>query len=263
VLEPIWNSAHIDEIEIVWDESLALERRAGYYDGVGALKDMVQNHLLQLLCLVAMEPPISLGERDLRDRKVDVLRSVRPFEHDDIAARTRRARYRGYADEDGVTPEHGTETFAEVVLELDSWRWSGTRFRLRTGKALGRDRMEIVVRFRPVPHHPFDRASAPNLLRFGLEPEGLALELTGTGPGVDLRLVPLTLSAEIEPPELPAYGRILLDVLSANSALSIRGDEAEQAWRVVTPVLEGWSRDLAPLEEYDAGSAGPPVRGRS
>jgi glucose-6-phosphate 1-dehydrogenase len=272
VLEPIWNSAHIDEIEIIWNESLALEGRAGYYDHVGALKDMVQNHLLQLLCLVAMEPPISLGERDLRDRKVDVLRSVRPLEDLDVATRTRRARYRagrvgdrdipGYVDEDGVTPEHGTETFAEVVLQLDSWRWSGTRFRLRTGKALGQDRMEIVVHFRPVPHHPFDppQTSVPNRLRFGLEPEGLTLELTGTGPGVALSLVPLTLSAEMAPPELPAYGRILLDVLCGNSALSIRGDEAEEAWRVVTPVLEGWSRDLAPLEEYDAGSDGPPER---
>jgi glucose-6-phosphate 1-dehydrogenase len=263
VLEPIWNSAHIDEIEIIWDESLALEGRAGYYDHVGALKDMVQNHLLQLLCLVAMEPPITLGERDLRDRKVDVLRSVRPLEEADVATRTRRARYRGYVDEDGVKPEHATETFAEVVLELDSWRWSGTGFRLRTGKALGRDRMEVVVHFRPTPHHPFDQPVAPNRLRFGLEPEGLSLELTGTGPGVAGSLVSLTLSAEMEPPELPAYGRILLDVLSANSALSIRGDEAEEAWRVVTPVVEAWARDLVPLEEYDVGSAGPPVAGVS
>src|SRR5919106_5651213 len=272
VLEPIWNCTHIDEVEIIWDESLALEGRAGYYDDVGALKDMVQNHLLQLLCLVAMEPPISLGERDLRDRKVDVLRSVRPFDDDDVATRTRRARYRagrvhdtdipGYVDEDGVTPEHGTETFAEVVLALDSWRWSGTSFRLRTGKALGRDRMEVVVRFRPAPHLPFEHSQWPvsNRLRFGLEPEGLTLELTGTGPGVALNLVPLTLSAEMEPPELPAYGRILLDVLGGNSALSIRADEAEEAWRVVTPVLEGWSRNLAPLEEYDAGSNGPGLK---
>jgi glucose-6-phosphate 1-dehydrogenase len=262
VLEPIWNSGHIEAIEIVWDETLALEGRAGYYDGVGALKDMVQNHLLQLLCLVAMEPPISLGERDLRDRKVDVLRSVRPLEDDDVASRTRRARYRGYVDEDGVTPEHGTETLAEVVLELDSWRWSGTRFRLRTGKALGRDRKEIAVRFRAVPHHPFDRPQepSPNLLRFGLEPEGLSLELTGTGPGAELSLVPLLMSAELQPPELPAYARILLDVLSGDATLSIRGDEAEEAWRIVTPVLEGWARDIAPLEEYDAGSEGPAER---
>ncbi|MBO0705890.1 MAG: glucose-6-phosphate dehydrogenase [Candidatus Dormibacteraeota bacterium] len=270
VLEPIWNSAHIEEIEVIWEESLALEGRAGYYDHVGALKDMVQNHLLQVLCLVAMEPPISLGERDLRDRKVDVLRSVRPLEDDDVAARSRRARYRAgrvgdrqipaYVDEHGVTPEHGTETFAEVTLQLDSWRWSGTNFRLRTGKAMGADHMEVLVHFRPVPHLPFEHSdsSVPNRLRFGLEPEGLALELTGTGPGAALSLVPLTLSAEMEPPELPAYGRILLDVLRGNSALSIRADEAEEAWRVVTPVLDGWSRNLAPLEEYDAGSTGPP-----
>jgi glucose-6-phosphate 1-dehydrogenase len=272
VLEPIWNSAHIAEVEIIWEESLALEGRAGYYDHVGALKDMLQNHLLQLLCLVAMEPPISLGERDLRDRTVDVLRSVRPFGDDDVATRTRRARYRAgrvgdrdipaYVEEEGVTPEHGTETFAEVALELDSWRWSGTGFRLRTGKAMGEDRKEIVVHFRPVPHLPFEESqwSAPNQLRFELEPEGLALELTGVGPTVALSLVPLTLRAGMEPPELPAYGRILLDVLCGNSALSIRGDEAEEAWRVLTPVLEGWSRDLAPLHEYDAGSNGPPRR---
>jgi len=232
---------------------------------------MVQNHLLQLLCLVAMEPPISLGERDLRDRKVDVLRSVRPLGPEDVGSRTRRARYRAgrigdraipaYVDEEGVTPEHGTETFAEVVLELDSWRWSGTRFRLRTGKALGRNRKEIVVRFRAVPHHPFDRLQEPfpNLLRFGLEPQNLSLELTGTGPGATLSLVPLVMSAELQPPELPAYARILLEVLAGNATLSIRGDEAEQAWRIVTPVLEGWARDLAPLEEYDAGSDGPTV----
>jgi glucose-6-phosphate 1-dehydrogenase len=271
VLEPTWNSAHIDEIEIVWDEALALEGRAGYYDRVGALKDMVQSHLLQLLCLVAMEPPISLGERDLRDRKVDVLRSVHPLDGDDVATRTRRARYRAgrvrgrdipaYADEDGVTPEHGTETFAEVVLQLDSRRWSGTRFRLRTGKALGQDRKEIVVRFRPVLDR-FDRpqAPAPNLLRFGLEPEGLSLELTGIGPTATPDLVPLVLRAELQPPELPAYGRVLLEVLRGEATLSIRADEAEEAWRIVTPVLDGWSRNLAPLEEYDAGSHGPPER---
>jgi len=273
VLEPIWNSVHIDEVEILWEESLALEGRAGYYDHVGALKDMVQNHLLQLLCLVAMEPPLSLGERDLRDRKVDVLRSVRPLDDDAVAVRTRRARYRAgrvgdrdipaYVEEDGVTPEHGTETFAEVTLELDSWRWSGTRFRLRTGKAMERDRKEVVVRFRPVPHLPFEDSAAPdaNRLRFGLEPEGLTLDLAGTGPSATLSLVPLTLSAEMEPPELPAYGRILLDVLHGNSALSIRADEAEHAWQILTPVLDCWSHNLAPLEEYEAGSPGPERRG--
>jgi glucose-6-phosphate 1-dehydrogenase len=161
-----------------------------------------------------------------------------------------------------VAPERGTETFAEVTLKLDSWRWSGTTFRLRTGKAIGEDRKEVLVHFRSVPHLPFEHAreSVSNRLRFGLEPEGLTLELTGTGPGVELSLVPLTLHAAMEPPELPAYGRILLDVLSGNSALSIRADEAEEAWRVLTPVLDGWARDLSPLAEYDAGSSSPPRR---
>jgi glucose-6-phosphate 1-dehydrogenase len=268
VLEPIWNSAHIEEIEIVWDESLALEGRAGYYDGVGALKDMVQNHLLQLLCLVAMEPPISLGERELRDRKVDVLRSVRPLTETDALRRTRRARYTAgrigdrmvpaYTDEEGVDPGHRTETFAEVELELDSWRWSGTTFRLRSGKALGNDRKEIAVRFRPVPHLPFGHSgeAQPNTLRFGLDPEGLTLDLMGIGSRART-LVPLTLTAQMDPPDLPAYGQVLLDVLSGNAALSIRGDEAEESWRVLTPVLSAWSKDLVPLQEYPAGSNGP------
>ncbi|WP_042381901.1 glucose-6-phosphate dehydrogenase [Streptacidiphilus melanogenes] len=268
VLEPIWNSTHIAEVDIVWDETLALEGRAGYYDGVGALKDMLQNHLLQLLCLVAMEPPVSLDERDLRNRKVDVLRSVRPLTEADALRRTRRARYTAgridgravpsYAAEDGVDPARRTETFAEVELELDNWRWSGTVFRLRSGKALGADRKEVAVRFRPVPHLPFgeDEEAAPNLLCFGLDPEDLTLQLTGTGAHTHT-LAPLTLQARMQPPELPAYGRLLLDVLTGNPALSIRGDEAEEAWRILAPVLSAWNRDLVPLQEYPAGSAGP------
>lgn len=269
ILEPIWNSTHVAEIDIVWEETLALEGRASYYDGTGALRDMIQNHLLQVLCLVAMEPPASLGERDLRDRKVDVLRAVRPLSGDDAASTTRRARYGAgwsgnheipaYADEDGVDPGRGTETFAEVVLELDSWRWAGTRFRLRTGKALARDRREVRVRFRPVPHLPFDLAEAPqaNELRFSLDPERLTLALTGTGPGARFSLVPLELSAELARPELSAYSRLLLDVFEGGTALSIRGDEAEEAWRVVTPVLHAWGQGRVPLEEYPAGSDGP------
>jgi glucose-6-phosphate 1-dehydrogenase len=271
VLEPIWNSAHIEEIEIVWEESLALEGRAGYYDGVGALKDMVQNHLLQVLCLLAMEPPMSLSERDLRDHKVQVLRSIRPFDEAAVRSSTRRARYEagrrgdrdvpGYVDESGVDPANRTETFAEVVLELDNWRWAGTLFRLRSGKAFGRDRKEVVVHFRPVPHLPSEvETPPPNRLRFGFEPQDLALEMTGVGPGAELTLVPLVLQADLQEPDLPAYGRLLLNVLSGNTALSIRGDEAEESWRVVTPILEAWARDVVPLEEYEAGSEGPAPR---
>jgi glucose-6-phosphate 1-dehydrogenase len=271
VIEPIWNSAHIAEVDIVWDESLALEGRAVYYDGVGALKDMVQNHLLQVLCLIAMEPPVSLGERDLRDRKVDVLRSVRPLTAADAARTSRRARYTAgriadraipaYVDEAGVDPALGTETFTEVKLKIENWRWLGTVFRLRTGKALACDRKEVIVRFREVPHMPSAAAIAPspNVLRFGLEPESLALELSGVGARVG-ELSRQTLAAKLEPPEFPAYGQLLLGVLNGEAALSIRGDEAEEAWRVVTPVLDAWSSALVPMEEYPAGSHGPEPR---
>jgi glucose-6-phosphate 1-dehydrogenase len=269
--EPIWNSAHIAEIEIVWDETLALEGRAGYYDGVGALKDMLQNHLLQLLCLVAMEPPVSLAARDLRDRKVDVLRSIRPLAEDDIVRHTRRARYTSgridgvsvpaYVDEAGVDATNQTETFAEMELRLDNWRWHGTPFRLRTGKALGEARKEVAVRLRAVPHLPggLNGDPRPNVLRFGLDPETVVLELSGVGSRAHT-LAPFTLSAELEPAELPAYGRLLLDVFNRDPALSIRCDEAVESWRVVAPVLEAWQRDLVPLEEYAAGSDGPASR---
>jgi glucose-6-phosphate 1-dehydrogenase len=267
VIEPIWNSAHIERVDIVWDESLALEGRAGYYDGVGALKDMVQNHLLQLFCLIAMEPPVSLGERDLRDRKVDVLRSVRPFTADSALSLTRRARYGSgqigdrrvpaYVEEEGVDPKSRTETLAQVDLRLDNWRWPDTTFRLRSGKALGVDRKEVAVHFREVPTLPFWNVSAsPNVLRFGLEPEHLSLELSSLGPWTH-RLAPLTLSADLPVADLPAYAYLLLEVLNRNAALSIRGDEAEESWRLVTPVLDAWSNDLVPLEEYPAGSDGP------
>ncbi|MEV5646887.1 glucose-6-phosphate dehydrogenase [Nocardia sp. NPDC052254] len=268
VLASLWNSAHIAAVEITWDETLTLEDRAGYYDHVGALKDMVQNHLLQLLCLIAMEPPITLSERDLRDRKVDVLRSVRPLTDDDVRERTRRGRYLAgtigerdvpsYVAERGVDPRRRTETFAEVELSIDSWRWSGTNFVLRSGKALAADRNEVAIHFRPVPYMPFGHlgTATPNVLRFGLDPESLSLELTAVGATVNT-LEPLTLTAQIHAPELPAYGRLLLDVLNGDPSLSIRADEAEQAWRVVEPILSAWSRDVVPLEEYPAGSHGP------
>jgi glucose-6-phosphate 1-dehydrogenase len=274
ILDPLWNSAHIDQVEILWEETLALEGRAGYYDQAGALKDVMQNHMIQLLCLVAMEPPDSLGERDLRDRKVEVLRSVRSLEPDEIPRRTRRARYTAghvagravpaYADETGVDPRRRTETFAEVVLELDSPRWAGTRFRLRAGKALARRRKAVVVRFRPVTH-PFGDSSADpvaNTLFIGIDgPEDLELHLTGWAPGPPPRPAPLTLAAPPPASELPAYARVLLDVLAGGSNLSVRGDEAEEAWRVVTPVLQAWADGLVPLEEYPAGSTGPsPIR---
>ena len=241
---------------------------------------MVQNHLLQILCVVAMETPVSLGSRDLRDRKLDVLRSVRPLTPAEVAEHTRRARYTAgrltgsggangetvpsYVDEEGVDPKRGTETYAEVMLELDSWRWSGTRFLLRTGKALSRRRKEAVVRFRPVPRLPFGEDvphPAPNELRIGLDgPHDFTLCLTGSKAGTPPSLAPLVLNADLSEPELPAYGRVLMDVLNGDSTLSIRGDEAEQAWRILTPVLEGWADGRVPMEEYRAGTDGPVAR---
>jgi glucose-6-phosphate 1-dehydrogenase len=241
MIDPAWNGAHVEHVEIVWEETLGLEGRAGYYDSAGALKDVIQNHLIQVLCLLAMEPPGTLDERDLRDAKVELLRSVLPPD----PSRSRRARYAGYADEEGVDPARCTETFAEVVLEIGNERWAGTRFVLRAAKAMARDRMEVVVRFRP----------PPNTLRLDLlPPQAIALELTGRVAGA---AVPLSLGGRLPESDIPEYGRVLLDVLRGGCTLSVRGDEAEQAWRVVTPVLDAWQAGRVPLEEYPAGSEGP------
>jgi glucose-6-phosphate 1-dehydrogenase len=259
VLDTVWNGTHVEQVEILWEETLALEGRAGYYDGAGALEDVLQNHMLQVLCLVAMEPPANANERELRDRKVDVLRSIRPLT-------SRRARYgagrltdRGggsgagvpaYADEDGVDPARGTETFAEVTLELDIERWRGTLFVLRAGKALSRRRKGVVLNFRNG-----DRGG-PNELWIGIDgPDDIVLRLTGDAFG---GAAPVELRGEPPATDLPAYARVLLDVLTGGSTLSVRADEAEWAWRVVTPVLEAWRADRVPLAEYPAGSDGPP-----
>lgn len=259
-LESVWNSAHVAQVEILWEETLALEGRAGYYDQAGALKDVLQNHMLQVLALIAMEPPADL--EDLHDGKLEALRSIRPLTRTDVPDRTRRARYSAgrlatgdnvpaYADEDGVEPGRATETFAELELQLDSARWADTRFVLRAGKALSRRRKMAILRFRPAKR----RASE---LRIGVDgPDDISLQLMGGAPESP---VPLALRATPPVSALPAYGRVLLDVLSGGSTLSIRGDEAEEAWRVVTPVLQAWADGAVPLEEYPAGSEGPPRR---
>ncbi|MFC4060270.1 glucose-6-phosphate dehydrogenase [Planomonospora corallina] len=274
VVEPVWNSRHIEQIDILWEEDLGLEGRAGYFDRSGILRDVMQNHMLQVLSLIAMDLPASLDEHALRDRKVDALRSARRLSRDEVTFRTRRARYtRGrlpdpaggagrevpaYADEDGIDATRGTETFAEVVLDIDTERWAGTRFLLRAGKALHRRRKQVTVRFLPA-ESPLSGGAAANELRIGLDgPEDLALQLTGGVPLNPPRPVPVTLSAPPPATGLPAYGRVLLDILSGGSTLSVRGDEAEEAWRVMTPVLTAWQAGLVPLEEYAAGSAGPP-----
>jgi glucose-6-phosphate 1-dehydrogenase len=274
VLEAIWNSRHVERVEILWEETLALEGRAGYYDTAGALKDVMQNHMLQVLSLIAMEPPATAAERDLHDRKLDALRAIQPLRRAEVGSRTRRARYTAgrlaappegsgqavpaYADEDGVDTQRQTETFAEVVLELAGERWAGTPFLLRAGKALSRRRKVAVLRLRPAAQ---PLAAGASELSIGIDgPEEIALRLIGGAPQTP---VPMNLTAPPPESDLPAYSRVLLDILSGGGALSVRGDEAEHAWRVVTPVLEAWREDVVPLEEYPAGSAGPPPRSRA
>lgn len=268
VFEHLWNRDHIDRVEVVWDETLTLEGRASYYDSAGALRDMIQNHLLQMLCLAAMEPPLSLSERDFRDRKLDVLRAVRTPSRGEVERLTTRARYtagkigdRGvpaYVDEEGIEPQRRTETFAQVTLLIDNWRWSGVPFTLRTGKALGRNHREMTIHFRPVPHLPFeDNAPLPNVLRMFLDPDRVTLSVNVNCPGDPLCLQPIEFRTDLAPQELPAYARLLCDVLEGDQTLFIRGDEAEEAWRIVDPILRAWSDGAVPLDEYPAGSAGP------
>jgi glucose-6-phosphate 1-dehydrogenase len=268
ILEPVWNARHVEQVDIVFDETLGLEGRAAYYDRAGALRDMLQNHLLQLLCLVAMEPPTSLGERDLRDRKHDVLRAVRSLGPQEVALATVRARYTAgrvgdrelpaYVDEDGVDPARGTETFASVRLHVDNWRWAGVPFVLRSGKALARDRQEIVVTFRPVPHLPFgDGPVTPDVLRLGLDPDRIAVEVNLNGEGDPFRLERAELVTDLAPAQLPPYSQLLAATLAGDPRLSIRGDEAEESWRIVEPILDAWGEGAVPMREYPAGSDGP------
>jgi len=269
VFEPLWNSHHIQRVEIIWDETLALEGRATYYDTAGALKDMLQNHLLQLLCLVGMEPPRTLHERDFRDRKVDVLRAVRRLSPAEIMSGTVRGRYGAgrigdrvtpaYVDEQGVDPQRGTETFAQVRLLIDNWRWAGVPFFLRSGKALGRDRREIAIHFKPVPYlafgpHPDPQ---PNVLRLQLDPDRVSLGVNINGPGDPFTLEWMELDMTLAPQSPPAYGRLLLDVLDGDPTLFIRDDEAEESWQIIEPISALWAENKVPLLEYPAGSHGP------
>ena len=257
LFEPVWSNQHIERVEITFDETLALEGRAKYYDGTGALVDMLQNHLLQLLCLVAMDPPSSLEGDDLRDRKVAVLRSVRAVPEESV-----RARYAGYVDEGGVDPSLDTETFAMITLSIDSWRWAGVPFVLRSGKALGEERREIAVHFKPVPHLAFGERTPPepNVIRLQLGPDRLSVGLSMNGDGELFDVTAIELDTDLREPDLPAYANVLVHAFEGNPTFSIRDDEAEEAWRVVEPVIEAWRRDEVPMLEYQQGSAGPPRR---
>ena len=269
IFEPVWNTHHIERVEIIWDETITAAGRASFYDATGALRDMVQNHLLQLLALVAMEPLHALDERTLRDHKVAVLRAVRRLTPDEVLRRTVRGRYaRGaigmeeifpYVQERGVREERKTETFAQVTLSIDNWRWAGVPFVLRTGKALGCDRREIAVHFKPVPHLAFGQEAQPipNTLAIELAPDRIALSVNVNEPGDLCNLERIELEKRFHPGGLPAYARLLLDVLHGDPTLSIRDDEAEESWRIVEPILQVWSEGGVPLVDYPAGSDGP------
>lgn len=269
LFEPLWDARHVERVDIVFDEDLGLEGRAGYYDHAGALADMVQSHLLQLLAFLAMDPPATISERDLRDRKAEVLRATRLWDPEDPAACTRRARWTAgrigerelgaYADEPGVDPERGTETLAEVVLAVDTWRWAGVPFRLRSGKGLGTRRKEAVITFQHVPHLPVGLVGTPSptRLRIGFGPDDLTLEIDVNGQADSFSLERTQLHAHLSPGDLSAYGQVLLSVLGGDPTLSVRGDTAVECWRVLAPVVSAWREGRVPLETYPAGSGGP------
>ncbi|WP_203789233.1 glucose-6-phosphate dehydrogenase [Actinoplanes rishiriensis] len=268
MLESVLDSTHVASVDILLDESLALENRAGYYDHAGALVDMLQSHALHVLSLLAMEPPASLSARDVRDSAAAVLRATRVWGNDPVASSC-RARYTagvvgdravpGYVDEKGVDPARGTETFAEIVVEVNTWRWAGVPFRLRTGKALRQMDKHVVITFKGPRWVPegllgYER---PDRMHIGLNPEVLRLDFNINGTG-DLRVVDrVHMGVNLEPGDLPPYGQVLAGVLAGDPTLSVRGDQAVQTWRIVEPVLRAWREDAVPLQDYQAGSDGP------
>ncbi|MDE2485527.1 MAG: glucose-6-phosphate dehydrogenase, partial [candidate division NC10 bacterium] len=283
IFEPLWNRRYVDYVQLLVAEDLGVEGRAGYYDSAGAVRDMVQNHLLQLLSLVAMEPPATFEPDAVRDEKVKVLRAIRPVPIARIEEATVRAQYisgmlsgkkfGAYTDEPGVAEETATETFAALRLEIDNWRWAGVPFYLRTGKALPKRVTEVTIQYKQPPLLLFQHAAhvgheaqdivEPNRLTLRIQPdEGISLRVGLKPPGPHISLVPARLGFSyreafgVEPVE--AYERLLLDCMLGDSTLFIRRDEVESAWALVTPILEAWTAaGRAGLTYYPAGSWGP------
>ncbi len=275
LFEPLWRSQHIDHVQITVAESLGIEGRGPYYDGTGALRDMVQNHLLQLLCLTAMEPPARLEPEAIRQEKLKVLQSLRPFSPGDVVEKTVRGQYRegaiastpvvGYLEEANVAVDSTTETFVALKVEIDNWRWAGVPFYLRTGKRMGHPVSEVVIQFREVPHVMFRELGdilQPNRLVIRLQPDEfikMMLMTKAPGSGMVLRREFLNLNLADRPAEnsLAAYERLLLDVIQGVATLFMHAEEVEAAWRFVEPILDGWrDRNLKP-RTYGAGSWGP------
>ncbi|WP_144720863.1 glucose-6-phosphate dehydrogenase [Agrococcus jejuensis] len=266
ILSPLWDRDSIAKVEILYDETVALEGRAGYYDTAGALRDMIQSHLLQVLALVAIEPPASIDARDLRDAIGQVLRAARVV---DPATDARRARYTAgaigdrevpdYTGEDGVDASRGTETLAEVTVHVDNQRWAGVPFVLRSGKAMGHIRKQAVIHFREPAYVPrgFGGRNSADRLVLDFRPDSFAIHLTTNGKGDPFTLEQSVLRGELGGGQLEPYGEVLASILDGDPRLAVRADAAEECWRIVEPVLRAWKRDEVPLAEYRAGGVGP------
>jgi glucose-6-phosphate 1-dehydrogenase len=277
LFEPVWNRNFIQHVQITAAEDIGIGGRAGYYEGAGALRDLVQNHMLQLLALLAMEPPTSFEANRLRDEKVKVLASIRPPDPARVAEMAVRAQYgpgvvggvpvAGYLEETGVAADSRTETYTALKLEISNWRWAGVPFYLRTGKRLARKVTEIAVTLRPVPHLAFQTEGSlgiqPNQIILTLQPdEGVSVSLGAKIPGTRMVIRPVNMEFHYgtsflsESPE--AYERLILDAMRGDATLFTRNDEIEALWRIIDPILSGWALDTTtPIPRYAAGSAGP------
>jgi glucose-6-phosphate 1-dehydrogenase len=280
IFEPLWRREAIADVQITIAEDLGVEGRGGYYERSGALRDMMQNHLLQLLCIVAMEPPASSDADSIRDEKLKVLRCLKRFDPTTISTHVVRGQYRagvaagvavpGYLDEPGVDPDSHTETFVAVRTEIENWRWAGVPFLLRTGKRLGTRGAEIVINFRPVPHPIFEGTEAParNRLVISLQPDDtiemhLLAKASNRAKAEQGRLVPVKLDLDFRQTfgtqTIEAYERLLRKVIAGRLDLFVRFDEQMAAWEWVAPILDAWARDPTPPRPYAAGTWGPPA----
>lgn len=277
MFEPIWNRNYVDYVEITAAETGGVGSRAGYYEEAGALRDMVANHLLQLLTLTAMEPPVAFDADSVREEKVQVLRSIRRLKPDEVAERTVRAQYgpgeikgegvKRYREEEGVANNSQTESYAAVEFRISNWRWSGVPFYVRTGKALARHLTEISVHLKRTPQALFARTPDdqiyPNIITLRIQPnEGITVTFGAKRPGFEMRTTTVSMdfcyqrAFGVQPPA--AYETLLLDVMRGDAMLFTRGDEVEAQWRLITPIAETWARQGVPeLTEYSAGTDGP------
>lgn len=268
IFEPLWNRNYIDHVEITVSEKVGVEHRGRFYDQVGILRDMFQNHLLQLVSLVAMEPPTSFEATALRNEKVKVLSAIQPMKESEVARSTVRAQYKGYREEEGVAKDSKTPTYAAVRLQIDNWRWQGVPFYLRSGKNLKEKLSQVTIEFKEPPHLLFPNAKehmTPNMLVLYLQPdEGMHLRFEAKVPdtGAETRSVDMEFHyadsfGKTAIPE--SYERLLLDTISGDAALFTRADEVETAWGIIDPILKAWddSSGKQPLASYEPGSWGP------